>query len=434
MHNHGVCFCAAHTPFLSTARARRDTACAMSTLPSPRFLDPTTPPHIFTLILMTGVAALSMNVFLPALPAMADYFETDYRVVQLSVAIYLAVNAVMQVLLGPISDQFGRRPVMLVSFTLYVIATIGCIFAPTIWVFLAFRMSQAFVVTGFILSRAVVRDMMGGARAASMIAYVTMGTSLVPMFAPAIGGVLSHNFGWQSTFWLQAFLGLAVLLLMARDLGETKPRGKGRLRDQVAAYPALLASPRFWGYSLAAMFSSGAFFAYLGGAPFVGSELFGLEASLLGVLFGAPAIGYLVGNYISGRYAVRFGINRMVFAGTILTLIGLATLLAMISFGEVSEYLFFGMMVSVGLGNGLVLPNANAGLLGVRPELAGSASGLGGAMMIGGGAAISALVGMMLTVETGPFPLVLMMFLSNLGAVASIMVVVARERRLAANL
>jgi DHA1 family bicyclomycin/chloramphenicol resistance-like MFS transporter len=258
----------------------------MSEFPPARFLDRGTPPHVFTLILVTGVAALSMSVFLPALPVMADDLGTSYQVMQLSVAIYLAMNALLQVILGPISDRFGRRPVLLVSFAIYVVASIGCMVSANIVVFLIFRMLQAFVVTGLVLSRAVIRDMLPPEQSASMIAYVTMGMSLVPMAAPAVGGLLADQFGWQSTFLLQIVLGIMVLVLILRDLGETHPRGEEKLMDQVRAYPELLSSPRFWGYSLAAMFCSGGFFAYLGGAPFIGSEIFQISPSLLGACWG----------------------------------------------------------------------------------------------------------------------------------------------------
>lgn len=403
----------------------------MSSVPAVRFLDPKTPPHILTLTLMTGLSALSMNVFLPSLPAMAEYFSTDYRVMQLSVAVYLAMNALLQIILGPVSDRFGRRPVLMSSFAVYIFATLGCIFAPTIGVFLAFRMIQACVVTGMVLSRAVIRDMVPADKAASMIAYVTMGMSLVPMAAPAVGGYLGATFGWQSTFWLQVILGVFVLWLMSRDLGETHPRGEGTLRDQLRAYPELLRSPRFWGYSSAAMFSSGAFFAYLGGAPFVGSELFGIDASMLGLVLGMPAVGYLFGNYIAGRYSTVFGINMMILAGGVVVVAGLSLVLLLLPTGLVTPWVFFGMMTCVGLGNGLALPNANSGLLSVRPELAGSASGLGGAMMIGGGAIISGFVGTRLNADSGPDPLVWLMLASAVMAILAVLVVIRREKKLA---
>lgn len=405
----------------------------MSNLSAPRFLDPKTPPNILTLTLATGVSAMSMNIFLPSLPEMAEYFQTDYRLMQLSVSIYLAMNAVLQILLGPVSDRFGRRPVLLASFAIYILATLGCIFAPNIAVFLAFRMIQAFVVTGMVLTRAVVRDMVPPEKAASMIAYVTMGMSLVPMLSPAVGGFMGEYLGWKSTFWLQIVLGGAVLWLMSRDLGETRPPSGGNLIDQIRAYPDLLRSPRFWGYSAAAMFASGSFFAYLGGAPFVGQEIYDLDPGVLGFLLGAPAIGYLVGNYIVGRYAVRFGINLMILAGVLVVLFGLTLLLIVLALELDSAPVFFGLMSFVGLGNGLSLPNANSGMLSVRPKLAGSAAGLGGAMMIGGGAALSALSGARLSPDSGPAPLVWMMLLSTLFAILSIVLVIRREKRLGAS-
>ena len=153
-----------------------------------RFLDRRTPPHIVTLILIMGIAVLSMNVFLPSLPAMTEYFGTDYRFMQLSVAIYLGVNAVLQVVVGPLSDRLGRRPVVLGGLVIFIVASVGCVFAPTVETFLAFRMLQGTVVVGMVLSRAIVRDTVPQDQAASMIGYVTMGMAVVPMLGPAIGG------------------------------------------------------------------------------------------------------------------------------------------------------------------------------------------------------------------------------------------------------
>jgi len=277
----------------------RPTTKDMTTAPSVRFLDRATAPHIATLILLTGISALTMNVFLPSLPNMTAYFDTEYRLMQLSVAVYLGVNAVLQILIGPISDKMGRRPVILWGMALFLLATLGCIFAPTAYIFLVFRMMQAVVVVGMVLGRAVVRDMYPQDKAASMIGYVTMGMAVVPMIGPAIGGVLDGLFGWQANFWLLFVLGLAMLWLTWTDLGETSRASGKTLVQQFREYPELLTSPRFWGYALAAAFSSGAFFTYLGGAPFVGSEVFGLTPTLLGIYFGAPAVGYFLGNFIS---------------------------------------------------------------------------------------------------------------------------------------
>ncbi len=401
----------------------------MATNPAVRFLDRTTAPHVMTLVLIAGLSAMSLNVFLPSLPHMADYFSTDYSVMQLSVAVYLAVNAVLQIIVGPISDRYGRRPVLLVSTVLFVAATIGCIYAPTIEVFLIFRMGQAVIVSGMVLSRAVVRDMYDQDKAASMIGYVAMGMAVVPMISPAVGGFLDEVFGWQSNFWLLAILGTMTAWLIWADLGETAARRNTSLMDQVREYPGLLTSRRFWGYCLAMAFAAGAFFAYLGGAPYVGTEVFGLEPGPLGLFFGVPAVGYAIGNYLTGRFAIRFGVNLLVLWGTLTSCAGTLLSLALFYTGNGTIWAFFGPMVFVGLGNGLVMPNAMSGMLSVRPHLAGTASGLGGAIMIGGGAALSVLAGILLVPGAGAFPLIWIMFATSAVAVVSINYTIRRERK-----
>ncbi len=371
-----------------------------------------------------------MNMFLPSLPQMAEYFEVDYALIQLSVAVYLGVNATFQLFLGPISDKFGRRPVIIGGILIFLVATLGCIWATNIWVFLAFRMMQATIVSAMVLSRAVVRDMVPQAQAASMIGYVTMGMSVAPMIGPAIGGVLDETFGWQANFWAFFLMGLLLLALVWTDLGETAQKSDLSLGQQFAEYPELLTSQRFWGYALAAAFSSGAFFAYLGGAPFVGSVVFSLSPSVLGLYFGAPAVGYFLGNFISGRFSVRAGVNRMVMWGALINGAGVAVSLALFYAGHGSAMVFFGFMTFVGLGNGMTIPNATAGALSVRPHLAGTASGLSGAIMIGGGAALSALAGTLLDPSVGAFPLLWIMLTTSVFGVLAILWVILREQHL----
>lgn len=397
-----------------------------------RFLDRSTPPHIVTLILLAGLSALVMNIFLPSLPNMTAYFQTEYWLMQLSVAVYLAVNAVLQILIGPISDKMGRRPVILWGIGGFCVATLGCIYAPDIYTFLGFRMAQAVIVTAMVLSRAVVRDCVPQDQAASMIGYVTMGMAVVPMIGPAFGGVLDQYFGWQANFWLLLVLGLALFWLTWSDLGETATVSGLTLGQQFAQYPELLTSPRFWGYAIASGMSSGAFFAYLGGAPYVGTEVFGMTPAQLGFFFGAPAIGYFCGNFISGRFSARIGVNRMVMLGTMINCMGILLSMLVFWLGLGSEWTFFGFMTFVGLGNGMTIPNATAGMLSVRPHLAGTASGLGGAIMLGGGAGLSALAGALLVPGTGAWPLLWIMLATAICAVFAIQVVIWRSRRLAA--
>lgn len=404
----------------------------MSELPKARFLDRTTPPHIMTLVLMSGIAALCLNIFLPSLPSMAAHFGVDYALMQLSVSLYLGMTAVLQIFIGPISDRFGRRPVMLGAIVVFLFATLGAVLAPSFGIFLACRMVQAIIATAFVLSRAVVRDMVGQDQAASMIGWVTMGMSVVPMVGPVIGGAVDSAFGWRASFAILGVAGVGLLALVWADMGETSRGRPTSFREQARQYPQLLQSQRFWGYALSAGFASGAFFAYLGGAPYVGSEVFGMDPATLGLWFGAPAVGYLVGNGLSGRYAVRYGVNRMVLAGAMVATIGLGLSALLTAIGLGGPLVFFGLMISVGLGNGMLLPSANAGMLSVRPALAGSAAGIGGAFIIGFGASLAALAGVVLAAGTGAMPLILLMLLSSCASLPCIWWVIRRARAVGA--
>ena len=399
-------------------------------VPVIQFLDRTTPPHVFTLILLAGLSALVMNIFLPSLPQMAEYFGTSYAVMQLTVPLYLLTSAILQLFIGPLSDNIGRRPVMIVSLLLFVVATLGCIYAPNTGVFLFFRVAQAIIATAMVLSRAVLRDLYTQDQAASKIGYVTMGMALVPMIAPAVGGAIEQFGDWHATFWLMIAIAGGILALVIFDMGETAPKSRTSILGQFAQYPELLRSPRFWGYAGAAAFCSGAFFAYLGGAPFVGSVVFELDPFWLGIYFGAPAVGYFTGNWMTGLFAQRFGVNNMVMWGCAANALGgtLSLLIFLAGYGTAES--FFGMMTLIGLGNGLCIPNATAGMLSVRPHLAGTASGLGGSIMIGGGSGLAVLAGLLLTPETGAYPLILIMQVTAIAGVLCIVLVIRRERAL----
>ena len=388
----------------------------MTDLPKSRYLDRRTPPHVTTLVLLAGISALSMNVFLPSLPNMAAYFNTDYALMQLSVTLYLGLTGFLQLIIGPLSDRYGRRPIILSGTLIFLIATIGCILATTIEVFLFFRMIQTGIAIGMVLSRAIVRDMVPANQAASMIGYVTMGMSLVPMFAPVIGGYLDAFFGWKANFSMLLIVGVIVGGILFFDLGETNRHRSASFTAQLKDYPELFRSRRFWGYCLTAAFASGSFFAFLGGAPFIGTFVFGLETVELGPYFIFVSIGYLLGNLVSGVYSVRFGINTMMLYGTLVMLAGVAASILALAAGATHPLAFFGFMLFVGFGNGMTLPNSNAGLVSVRPHLAGSASGLGGAIQLLGGASLAAIAGVILTPSSGAYPLLYLMMITSVLA------------------
>ncbi|MGR3485709.1 MAG: Bcr/CflA family efflux MFS transporter [Paracoccaceae bacterium] len=398
-----------------------------------RFLDRTTPPHIVTLVLLAGVAALTMSVFLPSLAVMAEAFGVPYAVMQVAVSGYLGMTAALQLVVGPLSDRYGRRPVILCGLAIFIAATLGAMLATTAAAFLTWRMIQAAVVAAMVLSRAVVRDCVPQEQAASMIGYVTMGMALVPMVGPVIGGALEAAMGWRATFAFLAVCGAGVLALTWADLGETVREGGMGFREQVRTYPELLSSPRFWGYVAASAFASGAFFAFLGGGSFVATAVFGLGPLWTGIALGAPAVGYAIGNFLSGRYSEATGIDAMIVAGAAVSSAGMGVSLLAALAGLSHPLIFFPMVTFLGIGNGLTMPNATAGLLSVRPHLAGTASGLGGAIMIGGGAAMAAAAAATLTQASGALPLQAIMFATSaLSGFAGLYVIRrARASRLA---
>ncbi|WP_419912926.1 multidrug effflux MFS transporter [Hoeflea sp.] len=396
-----------------------------------RFLDRRTAPHIATLVIMTGAGALNLNILLPSLPGIAREFGVSYSYAQLLISAYLGATAFMQLIIGPLSDRFGRRPVMLASLLVFFAATVLCLLAPNFQVLLIGRLIQTAIVSGLVLSRAVVRDMVGADEAASMFGYITMGMALVPMVGPLIGGILDEIYGWRAGMGLTLAFGLLVLVLVWLDLGETNKNRSASFGAQFRAYPELIRSRRFWGYALSAAFTSGSFFAFLGGAPYVSVEFLGLRPSELGFYFALTAIGYIAGNFVSGRYTHVFGINNMMLNGNIVTGLGMIGSIVTLSLGFTHPMAFFGYMLFVGIGNGISLPSANAGIVSVRPHLAGSAAGLGGALMIGGGAALSVLSGSMLNPQTGPYPLLYIMLISAAAGVVTALYVIHVARQVA---
>jgi len=383
-----------------------------------------TPPHLLTLILANALSVLTLNMFLPSLPKMAEALEADYGLVNLSVAGYLAISAVLQLVIGPLSDSFGRRPVMLVSTAIFAAASVGCALAQDIWVFLGFRMLQAGIVSGQVLSRAVIRDLHEPKAAARMLGHVAMAMALAPMLGPMLGGGLDMVFGWRSSFVLYALLGILMLVILWGDLGETNPTSASlSLGDQMRDYPELFRSRRFWGYSLCYAFAVAGFFSFITGAPLVAAAWYNLSPAALGVGIGIITVGFMAGNFVSGRIGARSALVTMVLAGRIFATVGPAVGLVLFWSGAGTLWVFFGSAIVVGFGNGLTNANASAGVMSVRPRLAGSASGLSGAMTVGLGAVMTSLTGALVTPEHAPYiVLSIMLTTSILGLIAALYV------------
>ncbi len=384
-----------------------------------------TPPRLITLICLTGISTLSLNMFLPSLVSIAADFGAGYAIVSLSIAGYLAATAILQIIFGPLSDRFGRRPVLLAALTVFCLASIGAFFAQTIWVFLLFRMFQGAIIAGAALSPAVVRDTMPAKQAASMLGYIAMAMAIAPMLGPMLGGALEAVFGWRSNFALFAILGTGLLFLTWADLGETNRSPTSSFRQQLRAYPVLLSSAEFWAYGLCMAFSTGSFYVFLAGAPLVSRTLFGTSPAELGIYMGSITAGYFLGSFISGRLSLRHSLATMMIAGRIVACAGLLVGIGLFLAGVVHEWTLFGATIFVGVGNGITMPGSSAGVMSVRPDLAGSSSGLAGALTVGAGAVLTSAAGVVLSRFDGALPLLAMMLATAvLGLVAAMRVAV----------
>jgi MFS transporter, DHA1 family, multidrug resistance protein len=370
----------------------------------------TTPPRLITLILLTGISILSLNMFLPSLVNITKEFETDYAIVSLSIAGYLAVTAVLQLIIGPLSDRFGRRPVILAAVFTFGAASVGCLLATNVWVFLIFRFMQGAVIAGSALSPAIVKDMLPPKQAASLLGYIAMAMAIAPMLGPVLGGALDEFFGWRSSFLVYSFIGAGVFILIWQDLGETNKTPSRSLAQQFKAYPALFGSQRFWANALCMAFSTGAFYIFLAGAPLVTRLLFDMSTGTLGVYLGSITGGFFLGSFISARLSKAHSLVTMMLAGRIIACTGLLGGILLFSLGIVHEFALFGATIFVGIGNGVTMPSGNVGAMSVRPDLAGSASGLAGSLIVGGGAIMTGLAGFAVTENTGAIGLLGMMF------------------------
>ncbi|MBZ5791009.1 MFS transporter [Burkholderia contaminans] len=386
-------------------------------------------PRHATLILLCALSVLPLSLFLPSLPAIARDLHTDYALVALSLGGYAAVAASLEFVMGPLSDRFGRRPVVLASVGVFALGSLGCATATDIRAFLACRLMQAAITSVYPVSMATIRDTGGGARAASRIGYAAMAAAFAPMLGPTLGGALDQTAGWRASFWLLGAAGIALFFWCAFDFAETHANRSSSLGQQLRAYPALLRARRFWAYALCMAFSTGSFYAFLAGAPRAAQTVFGIVPAEIGFYMGTITAGFVCGSFLAARYARRFALATTILCGRIVACAGPLLGLALMFGGATHAIAWFGPCVLVGIGNGLTNPGAHAGAVSVRPELAGSASGLAGAMTIAGGAALSSLTGAVLTPGNAGYAPLAMMLLSAAIALAAAVCVRVFEAR-----
>lgn len=378
-----------------------------------------TPPALITLILLTATSTLSLNMFLPSLASIAQDLQADYALVSLAVALYLGTTAVIQLIVGPLSDRVGRRPVLLVGIMVFVAASVVCALAQDVWTFLIFRMLQAGMIAGSAMSMAIVRDTNSERQAASLIGYISMAMAIAPMLGPMLGGVLDTFFGWRANFWCYALLGATLMVLCWFDLGETNDRTRRAQAKDAARTGDLLRTAQFWSFSLCTAFSTGAFYIFLAGAPLVAVNVFGVSTAVLGVSIGSITAGFATGGFISGRLSPRLGLTTMMIAGRCIACGGLLMGLVLLMAGVLTLLTFFGSTIFVGLGNGITMPSSNAGALSVRPDLAGTAAGFNGAMTVATGAVLTSATGAIVTAFDPASTLLTLMFLASFAGLCS---------------
>ena len=365
---------------------------------------PPKPPSLAVLVAITTLNPLALNILQPALPELARTLATDYGTIQLTLALFLVASAVSQIALGPISDQLGRRPVALAGVITFLVGSAICFVATSVPILVVGRIVQAVGgVTGFVISRAVVRDLHGRDASASKLGYITMAMVIVPMLSPLVGGWLSQYFGYASIFAFCGLIGLAALIFALVDLTETRREsGKAERISIAGEYAVLLRSRAFIAHSLTLGLTSATFFTFLAGVPYVAIELQGTSPAIFGVWWVMASIAFMFGNYIAGRLGERIGSNMLVRVGTVLPILGLALLAVGYAAlpGEVA--VLFVATIPGWIGSGMTLPGASANALSVRPDLAGAASGLSGAIHLGAGAISSYVVGHFLTDTAWP--------------------------------
>jgi len=363
------------------------------------------------LICITAIGPTTLNILVPALPNLAILLGTDIKTAQLAVSLYLIGLASAQLLAGPLSDRFGRRPVALGGLALTGFMSLAVLGVTNIESLIVVRIVQAIgAASGLVVARAIVRDLFERDRAAAMLGLVATAMVIAPTFGPLIGGVLETAFGWQSIFLFVAAASLAIFAWAAAILPETRQRHAGSSAGFLTGIAALARSASFHGYVLCGAFASGTFFAFLGGGPHAVVTIMGRSPAEFGVWFAVSSVGYMAGNFLTSRLSMRHGVDRMIWWGLIIQAFGVAGGSALAGFAPTfGPAIIFVPQLVLGFGNGVMLPNAIAGAVSVRPQASGTASGYMGCIQMTVGAAFVQLGGLVLADATTILPMALLL-------------------------
>ena len=380
---------------------------------------------LLMLVLMTGVAPISLYMLVPALPVLATNFGRDISIAQMTVSLYLVGIACSQIIMGPLSDKFGRRPVLLAGLGLMVVASIGGSFAETLPQLIAARFFQALGgASGMVISRAIIRDLYSRDRVGAMISLVIAVMMIAQMLSPLTGGLLEITFGWRAIFYFITAASLIIAVLIAIALPETRgDRSESSgFRGDVGS---LIKNRAFIGYVLCQVLASQIIFTFAGGGPYIVVTQMGRTTAEYGAWFATTGFAYLVGNL---RFAPRHSLEKLIWFGLALQLGG--SLLNLVwSFAGINQApgWLFGTQMIVMVANAFVMANASAGAISVRPEAAGTASGAMGFLQQGVGALVSQFGAYLGGHSTTTLPLTAAIFALSIACASAMFFLVPRR-------
>ena len=343
---------------------------------------------------MIAIGGVSTNIYVPTLPAIAVDLRTSAEMVQLTLMVYFGGVALAQLVYGPLSDRYGRRPVLFAGLAIYLIASVACALAPDIEALIAARFFQAVgACVGQVIGRAVVRDLFDRNETARAMANITFAIAIAPAIAPVLGAYVHLWAGWRMNFYVVAIFGLIVALIAFRALPETLPKrspaAASGMRVTAAAYWKLSRSAAFMGYTLSSTFIFATLFAFVAVAPFIVIDMLGETAQAYSLYSLITVVGFAAGSYGAGRLTPRLGIDQTIVIGLIVVMAAAFGMYGWAIWGTLTILSIIVPMMFVVLGMGLVFPNATAGALSIHPEIAGTASALLGFLqMVGAGFAI----------------------------------------------
>lgn len=352
-------------------------------------------------VLLTAVVAfgpISTDLYLPSLPGIARHFGTDAAAVQATLSMFLLGFAGGQIIYGPLSDRYGRRPVLVSGVAVYLAATMACAIAESIEALIGARFFQALgACSGVVLVRAIVRDIYAPERAGSVLAYMGSAMAVAPMIGPVIGGQLEINFGWRANFVFLLAFSAAILLAVVGVLDETNKRLDPTAlapRRMLANFREMLSSRRYLGCMAAASFCYSGLFAFISASSFVLIDVVGLMPDAFGLSFAIMVVGYMLGAISAGRLIQRMGLDRTMLTGGILAGAGgpAMALLAIHATEDITATAVVVPMMFYAAGVGLVMPSTTAAAIGPYPEKAGAASSLLGFIQMCVAAAVGATV------------------------------------------